>query len=409
MKNVFTLLMLLAVSTVWGQEFHDIPWWPNNGDAETATDLDYGADSSTVKMNGFQLILPGSWYPNRQQAYVGWENTGFHPGKGVDGSQAVGIEVLPGNDGGWTIQMRTEAIDIFPSGGGEYRFNWSVKAENAVDDHPFYHVVALFDENWQWLGGANEIGLDTVTTIEQRDNLHTEYAHLSAVVTIPDSASRADGPVELRGVTRAVRYVTFAAQCAKIPNTYYWDNFSVEGPESFYDIAYEVYTISEAGDTAVAEGATVVFADDTYTTDAEGKVMLSEISGSDSYIWTVSTEGKVTENGIVGYESKNGLLEPTYNETIVVYLIEQITPLSVTPEMTSRIFPNPASDVVKLISDHSKIKRVELLSLTGAVLMSKEFNSSEVDLNISSFKTGVYFIKTLNELNQIHTERLVIE
>ena len=395
MKRTFTIIMLsLLITSASAQQFYDIPWWPNNGDAESTNPVDYGADSIVVKMNGFSMILPGAWFTQPVKPFVDWSTTGLAPGEGVDGSQAVAIGVKPGAPGSWTIQMRTEAIDIFPSGEGEYIFNWSVKSRVEATKHPFYHVVALFDEDWGWLGGANEIKLDTVLTTQQLENLHTEYAVLSDTVFIPATA------VNNNGETKNVRYVTFAAQCANtdVENTFYWDNFSVLGPESFYDLTFEVYTIVDT-DTAAAEGATVMFGDNTYTTDAAGMTLVESVTGDKSHLWTVSLDGFATQSNVK---------RPTFDETIKIYLEEEII-MSTEPEMiATMVYPNPAKNTVRIESSSASIREVGLVSITGSVITKKTVNAMSYNLDVSSYQPGLYFLKVVNENNETYSQQLIV-
>jgi hypothetical protein len=206
--------------------------------------------------------------------------------------------------------------------------------------------------------------------------------------------------VNNNGETKNVRYVTFAAQCANtdVENTFYWDNFSVLGPESFYDLTFEVYTIVDS-DTAAAEGATVMFGDNTYTTDAAGMTLVESVTGDKSHLWTVSLDGFATQSNVK---------RPTFDETIKIYLEEEII-MSTEPEMiATMVYPNPAKNTVRIESSSASIREVGLVSITGSVITKKTVNAMSYNLDVSSYQPGLYFLKVVNENNETYSQQLIV-
>ncbi|MFI5172157.1 MAG: CotH kinase family protein [Chitinophagales bacterium] len=70
-----------------------------------------------------------------------------------------------------------------------------------------------------------------------------------------------------------------------------------------------------------------------------------------------------------------------------------------------QIYPNPATEKIFIYSDVTSIN-IELLDLSGNILMTDELNGSVIELDISQLAAGIYFLKAGSE--KIFTvERLV--
>jgi hypothetical protein len=70
--------------------------------------------------------------------------------------------------------------------------------------------------------------------------------------------------------------------------------------------------------------------------------------------------------------------------------------------------PNPASSVV-LISSTSDLERVEIVNLTGQVLISEVTGEKTHRLNVEGLANGVYFIKAYTGSKQVVLKKLVIQ
>ncbi len=72
------------------------------------------------------------------------------------------------------------------------------------------------------------------------------------------------------------------------------------------------------------------------------------------------------------------------------------------------ISPNPASSSV-LINSTTDLEKVEIINLTGQVLISETVNTNGHRLNIESLANGVYFVKAYNSSKQVVLKKLVIQ
>jgi hypothetical protein len=73
-----------------------------------------------------------------------------------------------------------------------------------------------------------------------------------------------------------------------------------------------------------------------------------------------------------------------------------------------RVFPNPASGLVN-ISSSVNIRQITLINLTGQTILDYPVSGTNVQVNISGFISGLYFIKIETIDNYIVTKRLSIK
>lgn len=71
-----------------------------------------------------------------------------------------------------------------------------------------------------------------------------------------------------------------------------------------------------------------------------------------------------------------------------------------------KVYPNPASDVIN-IEGNLNIQNIEIFNLLGQRMFQNTFDSKNVQLDISSFSTGNYFIKILNSNSEFQTFRFI--
>lgn len=58
-----------------------------------------------------------------------------------------------------------------------------------------------------------------------------------------------------------------------------------------------------------------------------------------------------------------------------------------------RIFPNPTRDQFTVFTDGIGLRSLELISLNGQVIKKMNFVDRSVEVDISSFQEGVYFLR----------------
>ncbi len=76
-------------------------------------------------------------------------------------------------------------------------------------------------------------------------------------------------------------------------------------------------------------------------------------------------------------------------------------------EFVVHIFPNPATDVVS-INTSADIENVEVMNLTGQVILQDEMNSSSGQLDISKLNPGTYLIRINFKNGRFVSKQLMI-
>ena len=79
-----------------------------------------------------------------------------------------------------------------------------------------------------------------------------------------------------------------------------------------------------------------------------------------------------------------------------------------TSENTFNIYPNPAKDFVKVSTDNGQQTTVRIYNVLGMMIEEIEINSNEIEINVSDYKSGIYFINISNEESNI-TKKIVVE
>ncbi len=73
-----------------------------------------------------------------------------------------------------------------------------------------------------------------------------------------------------------------------------------------------------------------------------------------------------------------------------------------------RLFPNPAHETVRIIAD-SRIRQIAVYSITGMMVERVEADAERVNLNISNYNSGVYFVQVLTHDGNTVTKKLVVK
>jgi len=77
------------------------------------------------------------------------------------------------------------------------------------------------------------------------------------------------------------------------------------------------------------------------------------------------------------------------------------------PNVELRILPNPASDVLNVTSRFD-FEKIELLSITGQVLLSEIVNSKTHQLQLQNFAEGIYFVKVIYPKGLSTNKKIVV-
>ena len=74
-----------------------------------------------------------------------------------------------------------------------------------------------------------------------------------------------------------------------------------------------------------------------------------------------------------------------------------------------RIFPNPASDLITISGDNTIINNIDVVDNTGKIVLKEtNLNKGETNLDITTLKSGIYYLRLLTSKGVV-TEKLVVQ
>ncbi len=90
--------------------------------------------------------------------------------------------------------------------------------------------------------------------------------------------------------------------------------------------------------------------------------------------------------------------------------LEPSSAADITESSNYNIYPNPTQNNVTVESNDSSIKRLELVDVTGKLLIAKEVNGEKViQLNTTELEIGIYLLKIISDNSDIQTVKIVKE
>ena len=180
----------------------------------------------------------------------------------------------------------------------------------------------------------------------------------------------------------------------------------------FVDDDANIYTTGKFEDTVDFDPGNGT---DQHTSAGNSDIFVQKLDNSGGYQWAVSFGGNNIDSGVAvqlnatsaniyttGYFFETADFNPdagTYNLTatgygMFVHKMSQPVTASIENdyEKQMRIYPNPATDKIYIGTTNTfTIRKVEMYDLSGKTV----FNSNEpvTTINVSNFKTGIYFVK----------------
>ncbi len=119
-------------------------------------------------------------------------------------------------------------------------------------------------------------------------------------------------------------------------------------------------------------------------------------------IYWIPGEGIAT-SGEVTVVVSDGIYTDSESFTIEIDIESDIISYGV--DAYSKAYPNPVSDVLTIISEET-INRVQIVSLTGTVVLSTEVNYLEKQLNLEHLENGLYIVVLYTD-NGVETHRII--
>jgi hypothetical protein len=122
-----------------------------------------------------------------------------------------------------------------------------------------------------------------------------------------------------------------------------------------------------------------------------GLSLFAEVA--DSYLWSTGSTGSyinVSDTGIYWVRMTNRC-GSVIDSTDIQYL-DNIS-ISKLSQHGVVLYPNPAHEIVYIISEFESIQELEVMDAQGALLNSLKPHDKKVSVNLESYKAGLYFIR----------------
>ena len=75
--------------------------------------------------------------------------------------------------------------------------------------------------------------------------------------------------------------------------------------------------------------------------------------------------------------------------------------------ISSKIFPNPASDNIQITSNY-QINKVNIYNTLGELLIAKTINKQECSMNISQLNNGIYLVELIDDNGNKSCKKILI-
>ena len=80
--------------------------------------------------------------------------------------------------------------------------------------------------------------------------------------------------------------------------------------------------------------------------------------------------------------------------------------IHLTNDISASIYPNPAIDLITIKSNRPCLQVIDIISINGKLLYSREIEGPVIHIDLSSFQAGVYFI-TVRSNDYVRTDKIV--
>ncbi|MGH1383759.1 T9SS type A sorting domain-containing protein [Kordia sp.] len=100
-----------------------------------------------------------------------------------------------------------------------------------------------------------------------------------------------------------------------------------------------------------------------------------------------------------------------FNAPVITNIFETefVEPLSV-DELSStqiKMYPNPVKDILYIKLDKSELINIQLIDIHGKQILTKTATDKQIELNVSSLKSGIYFLKLSSDTAQL-TKKIIV-
>ena len=147
------------------------------------------------------------------------------------------------------------------------------------------------------------------------------------------------------------------------------------------------------------------------TTGNDGSITLAVSGGNGSYTYDWSN-GSTTQNqsGLSAGDYTVTITDSDGCETSLTVTVSSTVGIAGNTEKLFSIYPNPTNgNVTVSLTSKDQFEKIILTDALGKVVGYYEITNSEISLDMSNLERGLYFIRLINDKNNSHTERIILQ
>ena len=134
------------------------------------------------------------------------------------------------------------------------------------------------------------------------------------------------------------------------------------------------------------EDVSIYFNDSLKYTDTLGKATFSNLDSAGTYFYSVLKGEEYVDYGSVTINAKENFVN-------IKFLLDTIYKYYQIPDL---VFPNPASDLVCIISD-STITSVKLFNPAGELVFEEQTNTNVIQIPVQNLADGLYLLQVFRK------------
>ncbi|MCF8298061.1 MAG: leucine-rich repeat protein [Saprospiraceae bacterium] len=147
--------------------------------------------------------------------------------------------------------------------------------------------------------------------------------------------------------------------------------------------------------------ATLVYDNNTLTTDLNGYIITQSVSGG-TYSYVLSAPGFLADSGNITIAN---------NDTIInlILYVDTTGINEIYDDISIKLYPNPVEDILQISFENylSKFKIIEVISVTGQTIKSYKTIEQSFTIDMSGISKGLYFISISDENNIKKTFKVI--
>lgn len=276
---------------------------------------------------------------------------------------------------GALVNPQAPQIGIYTWTGG----NGYVSGSNGFGD---VSVVQLFDASY---GITSEGTIDNVKVMVSKKSLATSNDGYIAVALWENNAGAVGNMID------SVRFNLSAIDTSQTGIQIIMDGAAAVG---VYNISANFSTISIPANKSFWAGVILP----TNVVDGDTAVVLTtagtyEFADANTHAGTVESSGNFASYGSNDIKVANAVF-PTVTLTTVNVTVDNI-------QAQTKLYPNPANNVVNISFGSNIIASTNIVSLTGQVVRTNAVNDGEVKFDISNLESGFYLYQALNNEGEV--------